>query len=111
MHIQGYLKGTGYNTADLGTGKKAAVFGNRRYRGRGGGGVGARAKEVTLLNNCTFTYSTKRSKPGYNFSIKYFFWDLRMGDGIWGEGVNGGAVLGGGGGGRLYIYNFFSLTR
>ena len=34
------------NTADLGTDKKAAVFGNRRYLGGGGGGG---AKQVALL--------------------------------------------------------------
>ena len=54
------------NTADLGTDKKAAVFGNRRY------------------------------SESYYITYKTLIWDLEMGGGIGVEAVLGGAVLGGG---------------
>ena len=76
------------NTGDLGTDEKTAVFGNRWY-------CGARAKEVALLKICTFT-STKRSAPRYNFSIKYFFLDLRMGGKLGEGGERRGGIRGGG---------------
>ena len=64
------------HTADLGTDKKAVVFGNRRYW------------------------------ESYNITYKTLIWDLEMGGGIGGGGIGRGGIgrggIGGGGGDCSY---------